>query len=313
MKKYALAIGSSSLEYLNILLTYYPRDLVENFDIFFFFDSKKISEKQLKDLISKHNIEIFKNSNFIDLANLYKIYELKYSLIGKPKEILHEHGALFKILQPLYLIEEFGYEKVLSSDDDIFILRDLSPIFENYKEYCFKKEQLFILRTSNKFNTLNAFNKIFDLNLTLEEANSLTVNSGNILSIKDEMLSNHFYNFITNDYVHYLYFNFEGFTKWTLEQRFHQFNLHYLKSKNKSVELFNADDLRLFLSVDKEPEEMYLKKTVPRIIHYAVGKKKPIFLNYFLKGIEWRYGIKYDPKYELKDKLFVEKPISKLF
>jgi hypothetical protein len=313
MKKYALAIGSSTLEYLNILLTYYPRDVIENFDIFFFFDSTKVSEKQIKDVIRKYNIKIFKDSNFIDLGELYKKYELKYSLAGKAKKMLYEHGCIFKILQPLYLIEEFGYEKVLSSDDDIFILRDLSPIFENYKEFSFKKEQLFRLRTSNRFDTLNAYNKIFNLNLTIEEANSLSVNAGNILSSKDESLSDHFYNFMINDFVHHLYFDYIGYTRWTVEQRFQQFNLHYLKAQGRSVEFFNSDDLRLVLSVDKEPDERYLKNAVPRLIHYAVGKKKPIYLNYFLKGIEWKYSVKYNPQYELKNKLFVEKPVLKLF
>ncbi len=313
MKRYALAIGTSNLEFLNILFSYYPNDIKEQFDVFFFFDSSKISEQQIREVIKQNQRNIFKEANYIDLSELYLKYENKYGLIGKSKRMMYEHGCIFKILQPLYLIDELGYEKVLSSDDDIFILDDLSPIFEKYEEFAFKKEQLFYIRTSTKYDTLREFNKIFNLNLSLEEANNVCINAGNILSIKDENLSNHFYNFITSDYVHHLFFDFKGYTRWTIEQRFQHFNMHNHVRNNRKIDFFHSDDLRLVLNVAKEPQDRYLKTATPKLIHYAVGKKKPEFLRQFLPRIEWRYGFKYESKYELKNKLFVEKTVSKLF
>ena len=35
-----------------------------------------------------------------------------------------------------------------------------------------------------------------------------------------------------------------------------------------------------------------------------IGTKKPIFLRQFLQGIEWKFGFRYEPKYELKDILY---------
>lgn len=313
MKKYALAIGASTLEYLNILFTYYPNDICEQFDVFFFFDSRKVTELQIKEIAKKYGHKVFTEANYIDLSELYLKYEREYGLVGKSKKMMYEHGCIFKILQPMYLIDELGYEKVLSSDDDIFILGDITKTFENYKEFAFKKEQLFYLRTSTKYDTLREYNKIFNLDISLEQANSISVNAGNILSSADTDLHKHFYNFITNDYVHHLYYDFEGYTRWTIEQRFQQFNVHNHLKNGRSIEFFKAEDLRLVLSVDKDPQEKYLKTAIPRLIHYAVGKKKPLFLNQFLSGIEWKYGFKYEPKYELKNKLFVEKPVNKLF
>jgi hypothetical protein len=52
------------------------------------------------------------------------------------------------------------------------------------------------------------------------------------------------------------------------------------------------------------PPDKYLKVVVPSIIHYAIGTKKPLWLNDFLPGLEWRYGFTYEAKYELKDILY---------
>ena len=52
------------------------------------------------------------------------------------------------------------------------------------------------------------------------------------------------------------------------------------------------------------PPDKYLKVVVPSIIHYAIGVKKPLWLNDFLPGLEWRYGFTYEAKYELKNILY---------
>jgi len=51
-------------------------------------------------------------------------------------------------------------------------------------------------------------------------------------------------------------------------------------------------------------QPIYLKQVTPSLLHYAIGTKKPIFLRQFLQGIEWKFGFRYEPKYELKDILY---------
>ena len=48
MKDNALAIGISSLEFTNILCSYYPKGIKENFDIYLFVDNTKIDLEKLK-------------------------------------------------------------------------------------------------------------------------------------------------------------------------------------------------------------------------------------------------------------------------
>ena len=54
-----------------------------------------------------------------------------------------------------------------------------------------------------------------------------------------------------------------------------------------------------------KPPERYLKAVTPSLIHYAIGTKKPLWLNDFLPGLTWKYdGFLYQAKYELKDILY---------
>jgi len=110
--------------------------------------------------------------------------------------------------------------------------------------------------------------------------------------------------------VHHLFYDFNGYSSWTIEQRFQYFNLHRLRKEGRTVDLFNSKDLRLIIKIDKNAiasgkQLSYLKRVVPSLIHYAVGTKKPLWLRQFLPGIAWRFGgFQYQPKYELKDILY---------
>ena len=200
--------------------------------------------------------------------------------------------------------EKFGVERTYTSDDDVFIFKDLSYLFDKYEGYAFKKENLFYLRNKDKYETLAAFNEMFESDFTLEQVNALSLNCGNLLYGIDPKLEYYFERFMKHSWSHHMYYDFEGYTSWTVEQRFHHFNIHRLLKEGHKVEPFKGEDLRLILSIGKNPPEKSLKSTVPSLLHYAVGKKKPDFLRSFLPGIEWRYGFKYEPKFELKDKLY---------
>ena len=50
MKDKALAIGVSSLEFTNILCSYYPRGIKEKFDIYLFVDDTKIDLDKLANI-----------------------------------------------------------------------------------------------------------------------------------------------------------------------------------------------------------------------------------------------------------------------
>jgi len=304
MKKNAVAIGTSNLEWINILLSYYPKDIQENFDIYMFVDTSKITINQVRHVIGNHDVPIFKKATFVDVQKLYKYYIEKHGYEGKAKEFLLTHGAMFKILMPIYLNEKFGVERTYTSDDDVFIFKDLSYLFEKYEGYAFKKENLFYLRNKDKYETLAAFNEMFESDFTLEQVNALSLNCGNLLYGIDPKLEYYFERFMKHSWSHHMYYDFEGYTSWTVEQRFHHFNIHRLLKEGHKVEPFKGEDLRLILSIGKNPPEKSLKSTVPSLLHYAVGKKKPDFLRSFLPGIEWRYGFKYEPQFELKDKLY---------
>ena len=269
-----------------------------------FVDTSKITINQVRHVIGNHNVPIFKKATFVDVRQLYKYYIEKHGYEGKAKEFLLTHGAMFKILMPIYLNEKFGVERTYTSDDDVFIFKDLSYLFNKYEGYAFKKENLFYLRNKDKYETLAAFNEMFESDFTLEQVNALSLNCGNLLYGIDPKLEYYFERFMKHSWSHHMYYDFEGYTSWTVEQRFHHFNIHRLLKEGHKVEPFKGEDLRLILSIGKNPPEKSLKSTVPSLLHYAVGKKKPDFLRSFLPGIEWRYGFKYEPQFELKDKLY---------
>lgn len=303
-KPNALAIGVSNLEYLNILLTYYPKSLNENFDIYIFIDNK-VSLSDVQKVIADHNIPVWDNAEYIIISDLYDYYAEKHEYTGKSKEFLYRHGCLFKILMPIYLAEKFDVKRTYVSDDDVFILNDLSNMFTEYQAFGYKKENLFYLRNSDKYEVLAAFNEIFETSFTLEQVNALSINAGNVIYDHDPKLEYYFKRYVNHPMVHHLFFNFAGYTSWTVEQRFHHFNFHRLLNEGKHVDFIQSKDLRLVLNIDKSDNKTkQLKQVTPSLIHYAVGTKKPIFLRQFLTGIEWKYGFAYEPKYELKDILY---------
>jgi hypothetical protein len=316
--KNALAIGVSNLEFINILLTYYPKNIKETFDLYLFIDSTKINIDDIKNIIIKHNIELFNNATFIETNEVYDFYCKKHEYVDKAKTFLYTHGALFKILMPIYLAEKFNVERTYTSDDDVFIFNDLSYMFTEYKEFAFKKENLFSFRNKDKYEVLSAFNEIFESNFTLEEMNSLSLNCGNMMYTHDDKLEYYFKRFMNHPMVHHLFFNFVGYISWTIEQRFHHFNIHRLMKEGRKVDQLKSKDLRLMQNIDKETiiskkQPIYLKQVTPSLLHYAIGTKKPIFLRQFLQGIEWKFGFRYEPNYELKDILYNETWVPPVF
>lgn len=311
MKENAIAFGVSSKEFMNILLTYYPNDTNENFDVYIFLDTKRVTENDIREVIGNHNHQVFKNAKYIILNDLYDYYVKKHGYEGKAKYFLYNHGCLFKILMPIYLQEKFGVKRTYVSDDDVFIFKDLSYMFNKYKEFGYKKENLFNLRNKDKYEVLAAFNEIFESNFTMEEINNFSINAGNVIYGYDPKLEYYFKRYMNHPMVHHLFFDFEGYTSWTVEQRFHHFNVHRLMKEKRIVDLIDSKDLRLMQNIDKNAikngtQPIYLKTAVPGLIHYPIGAKKPIFLRQFLKGIAWRFGFDYQPKYELTNILYDE-------
>jgi len=309
MKDNAVAIGISSLEFTNILCSYYPKGIKEKFDIYLFVDDTKIDLDKLKNIFNEHNLQIFKDAKIIILNDLYQYYIKKHGYEGLSKEFLLKHGCLFKILMPIYLKEKFGVKRTYVSDDDVFILNDLSYMWDEYKEFGIKKENLFYIRNKNKYDVMNAFNEIFESDFTLDQMNSLSINAGNIIYAEDPKLEYYFERFIKHPFIHHMFFDFSGYTSWTVEQRFHHFNMHRYLSEGREVKFLQSKDLRLMQNLDKDmkagtPPEKYLKVVMPSIIHYAIGTKKPLWLRDFLPGLKWRFGFTYKPKYELKDILY---------
>jgi len=306
----ALAIGVSSLEFFNILLTYYPKGINETFDIYLFVDDKRVSVTEVKNIIKEHNIPVFNNATVNTVVNLYDYYAEKHGYEGKAKQMMYNQGCVFKILMPIYLQEHYGVKRTYTSDDDIFIFNDLSYMFDEYKEFGFKKENLFNLRNSDKYEVLAAFNEIFETDFTLEEVNALSVNAGNVIYGYDPDMEKYVKRWMNHPMVHHLFYDFDGYTSWTIEQRFQHFNLHRLKREGRTVDILKSKDLRLMQNLDKgmkagKPDEKYLKQVTPSLIHYAIGTKKPLWLRDFLPGISWKFnGFQYQPKYELKDILY---------
>lgn len=310
MKENAVAIGVSSLEFTNILCSYYPKDIKEKFDIYLFVDDTKIDLEKLKGIFKEHNLDAFKNAKIIILKDLYSHYIEKHGYEGKAKEFLLTHGCLFKILMPIYLNEKFGVKRTYVSDDDVFIFNDLSYMWDEYEEFGYKKENLFYIRNKDKYDVMDAFNEIFESNFTLEEMNALSINAGNIIYGEDDKLEYYFERFMKHPFIHHLFFNFTGYTSWTVEQRFHHFNMHRYLAEGRKVDFLKSKDLRLMQNLDKgmkagTPDERYLKVVTPSLIHYAIGVKKPLWLRDFLPGLSWKFnGFQYEPKYELKDILY---------
>lgn len=307
----ALAIGVSNLEFVNILLTYYPKDVKETFNVYLFVDNKRVTIDKVKEVISNHNVPLFTNATFINISDLYDYYAEKHGYEGRAKEMLYNHGCIFKILMPIYLQEHYGVKRTYTSDDDIFIFNDLSYMFEKYKEFGFKKENLFNLRAKNKYEVLGAFNEIFGTEFSLEQMNSLSVNAGNVIYGYDPDMEELIKRWMNHPMVHHLFFDYNGYTSWTIEQRWQHFNLHRLRAEGRKVDLLQSKDLRLMQNVDKKAlaageKPIHLKEVTPSLLHYAIGVKKPIFLRQFLRGIEWKFGFEYQPKYELKDILYDE-------
>lgn len=311
MKK-AVGIGVSNFEFFNILLSYYPKDLIEDFKFYLFVDTNKLSIDDVKGLAKTHGIPAFDNAEYISIPSMYKFYERELNLTGNSKIVLFEHACMFKLLMPDYLHRHFGADQIYSSDDDVFILRDLTDTFANYKGFGFKKDNLFTFKTDRKYEFLAAFNEMFESDFSMERINGLSLNAGNIMSRYHPKLIYFFERFINHQITHHMFFDFTGFTKWTLEQRFHHFWMHWLMAeKLYDVDFLKAEDLRLVLSVGKHHPDQHFKNKTPRLIHYAVGKKKHLFLRKFLPRIEWKYGFIYQPKYELSNKIFKE--TTKLF
>lgn len=310
-KTNALVIGVSNLEYVNILLTYYPKGLKENFDVYLFIDDKKVTPDQVREVISNHNVELFNNATYIITNDVYDHYTKKFGYEGKAKDMLYKQGCIFKILAPTYLKEKFGVTRVYTSDDDVFIFNDLSYMFEKYKGFAIKKDNLFNFKNKDKYEVLAAYNEIFGTNFSLDQMNSLSVNAGNVIYGDDPDMEEYVRRFINHPMVHHLYYDFDGYVSWTIEQRWQQFNLHRLRAEGKPADLLESKDLRLAQNVDKDAlangeQPIYLKQVTPSLLHYAIGTKKPIFLRQFLQGIEWKFGFRYEPKYELKDILYNE-------
>jgi len=311
MKKNAVAIGVSSLEFMNILLTYYPKGIKETFDFYLFIDDTKVTSDQVNEVIGKHDIPSFKSAKHIIIRDLYDYYAEKHEYEGKAKEFLYNHGCLFKVLMPMYLKEKFNVNRTYVSDDDVFIFNDLSYMFTKYKEFGYKKENLFNLRNKDKYEVLGAFNEIFEVDFTLEQMNALSINAGNIIYGDDPKMEYYFKRYMNHPMVHHLFFDFEGYTSWTVEQRFHHWNFHRLMAEGRTVDILGPKDLRLMQNVNKKAlanneQPLYLRQVTPSLMHYAIGVKKPIFLRQFLRGIEWKFGFEYQPQYELKDILYDE-------
>jgi hypothetical protein len=318
MKSNALVIGVSKLEFVNILLTYYPKNVNETFDVYLFIDDKKVTHEQIKEIIANHNIRIFNEAIFINISDMYDYYTEKHGYQGRAKQMVYTQGCIFKILAPIYLYEKYGVTRVYTSDDDVFIFNDLSYMFEKYKGFAIKKENLFSFKNKDKYEVLAAYNEIFDTDFTIEQMNSLSVNAGNVMYEYDPMMEEYVKRFINHPMVHHLFYDFDGYVSWTIEQRWQHFNLHRLMKENKTADLLEGQDLRLIVNIDKEAylndtQPIYLKQVTPSLLHYAVGAKKPIFLRQFLQGIEWKFGFRYEPKYELKDILYNKSWVPPVF
>ena len=55
----------------------------------------------------------FHNATYIDVQELYDYYATKHNYTGKAKKFSVEHGAMFKMLMPIYLKREIWCGKNL--------------------------------------------------------------------------------------------------------------------------------------------------------------------------------------------------------
>lgn len=301
-----LAIGVSNRDYFNIMMSYYPKHITENFNVVLFVDNQHNILDDIKDLIKFHNIPVFNRASIVINSDLVADYTKDHTLSDNAGRVLTDHGLFFKIIAPIYIKKIWGATRVFFVDDDIFILRDLSPLFDKYDGWAFKKENLFGLKNSDRHEMIKQFNFIFSEDFTLSELNAISLNSGTIMYDVDDDYITHVNKFLENTFMQNISFNVVGFTSWTLEQRFQHFNMHYLMKKQANVKLLDGTDIRLITNSGKEEVgTTYLKQSTPYIIHYAVGKKKPLWLSKFLIGIAWKFNdFIVQPKFELRNILY---------
>lgn len=301
-----LAIGVSNRDYFNIMMSYYPKDANENYSIVLFIDNQNSILDDIRDLIRSHNIPAFNKASIVVNSDLALDYIKDHTLSDAAQKVLIENGLFFKIIAPIYIKKIWGATRVFFVDDDIFILKDLSPLFDKYDGWAFKKENLFSLKNSDKHEITKQFNSIFGSNFKLKELNAISLNSGTIMYDVDNDYVTHVNRFLENSFVQNISFNTVGFTAWTLEQRFQHFNMHYLMKNQANLKLINGSDIRLITNVgNEEVGTIYLKQSTPYIIHYAIGVKKPLWLSKFLIGIAWMFnGFIPQPKFELKNILY---------
>lgn len=298
-----LAIGVSNRDYFNIMMSYYPKDITENYSIVLFVDNQNNILDDIKDLIKSHNIPVFNNAKIVVNSDLVIDYIKGQTLSEAAQKALTENVVYFKIIVPIYIKKVYNTTRVFAIDDDIFILKDLSPLFDKYDGWAFKKENLFSLKNSDRHKIAKQFNSVFNEDFKLKDLNSISLNSGTIMYDIDDNYVTHVNRFLENSIIQNISFNSVGFTAWTLEQRFQHFNMHYLMKNKHNVKLLDGSDIRLITNVGKEElGTIYLKQATPYIIHYAIGVKKPMWLSKFLAGIAWKFNdFMVQPKFELKN------------
>jgi len=307
MKDNVLAIGVSHRDHFSIMMAYYPKDIHENFDIILFVDNRNDILQDIKDLIDHYNIPSFKNAKIVINTEMMDEYSSKFIFSERVNKFLFKFFLGFRLLVPIYLREHFNTKKTFAIDDDIFILRDLSPLFNKYQGWVFKKENLFDFKNKNKHRVLKEFNSVFNSDFTLSQMNSLSLNSGTIIYDNyDDKYPEYVKKFIENDYIQSMFFDHTGYSAWTVEQRFQHFNMHRLMKERNDTKLFEGKEVRLITSLGKEREgDKFIKIVVPYLIHYTVGVKKPLWLRKFIPGIAWRFNdYQFTPKFELKDILY---------
>lgn len=307
-----LVVTVSSAELFNIMLTYYPKNIVENFTAFIVYDDVK-NENILNDIhtiIKEHDIPLFNNVTIINKDEIIDFYLSKYKCEGTDKKFLYQYPCHTQILIPAFIFDKFKITKLFTSDDDVLILRDLSYLFSNNIDFSAKKDSLYYLRTNGKYDILNAFNQIFNSNFTLDEINALPFFAGNLVLSYDDKLLDYFDRFLKSKYVQYMYYDHEGYTSWTISQRFFHFYMHKVMTYPDKTTKLMGPEMRFVLSLsalDKTGDGREFKQSVPTILHYAIGVKKPLFMRKFLPGIAWRYNdFQYQPKYEWHDILYNE-------
>lgn len=304
--KNVLAIGISNKEFFNIILTYYPRENDETYSIVLFLDEHKVTVEEISDIINRHSIEAFKSAKIFYMKEILAHFDSKFpNLTTGDRNFLYAYNPNAKLILPIFLRDKFSTEKVYTLDDDVFIFKTLNSEFSH--DYAFKKETMFRLRGSLANETTKVFNSIFGTTFTIDELNKISLNSGTIVYniTKDSNYDQYVLRFIQSAFIQRVFYDYSGFTSWTLEQRFQHFNMHRLQNEF-GIDLLSAKEVNLTLGYDKHyrVDKKYLVNVTPNLIHYACGVKKNLFLSQFLSGIEWVNGFKYIPLYELKETLY---------